>query len=212
MSNLFGRTKKVLLSLVSVLAVLAVVVVPKTQAAVLERGTSGGFGLGGSDLGELIVLSELFDDDDDNNENNENEQMPEPQVPEGQTSPTASGADDDDDDDDTDLSELLVLEGLFGTGGGGDVITVQSGDTLSAIARDFLGDASRFSEIAELNNIPNPNLIFTGEQLALPRDGVGGGSDLGRLIVLDKFFDDDDNDDDDGTDLEELIILESLFN
>ena len=44
--------------------------------------------------------------------------------------------------------------------------TVQSGDTLSELALRF---GTTVSEIAELNNIQNVNLIFTGELLRIPR-------------------------------------------
>lgn len=46
--------------------------------------------------------------------------------------------------------------------------TVQSGDTLSGIARDVLGDANRYMEIANLNGISNPNMIYAGQSLKLP--------------------------------------------
>lgn len=46
--------------------------------------------------------------------------------------------------------------------------TVQSGDTLSGIAQMLLGDANRYMEIANLNNIENPNLIYAGQSLKLP--------------------------------------------
>ena len=46
--------------------------------------------------------------------------------------------------------------------------TVSSGDTLWAIAQKHLGDGSRYPEIAALNNIANPNLIYPGTTLKLP--------------------------------------------
>ncbi|TFF27795.1 LysM peptidoglycan-binding domain-containing protein [Jiella endophytica] len=51
--------------------------------------------------------------------------------------------------------------------------TVRSGDTLSAIARRFYGDASRFTVIVEANAhiISNPNVIFPGQQLRIPVTG-----------------------------------------
>jgi len=45
--------------------------------------------------------------------------------------------------------------------------TVKTGDTLWAIAREYLGDGSRYKEIAALNGIANPNLIFTGQEVKI---------------------------------------------
>lgn len=47
------------------------------------------------------------------------------------------------------------------------VVTVQKGDTLSEIARDYLGDMMKYKELATLNNIPNPNLIYVGQKIKL---------------------------------------------
>ena len=54
--------------------------------------------------------------------------------------------------------------------------TVAKGDTLSAIAAMYLGDASRYMEIYELNTdiVKNPNLIYVGQVLKIPT----GGSDV----------------------------------
>jgi len=48
--------------------------------------------------------------------------------------------------------------------------TVQSGDTLSAIAEAHYGDASRWPEIFEANRdqIDDPNLIRVGQELRIP--------------------------------------------
>lgn len=46
--------------------------------------------------------------------------------------------------------------------------TVKSGDTLWKIAKQYLGGGSRYSEIAALNSIKNPNLIYPGQTLKLP--------------------------------------------
>lgn len=48
------------------------------------------------------------------------------------------------------------------------IYTVQKGDTLWAIAKKFLGDGTRYPELASLNNISNPNLIFPGQQIRIP--------------------------------------------
>ena len=45
--------------------------------------------------------------------------------------------------------------------------TVVKGDTLSAIAKKYLGAANRHPELAKLNNIANPNLIYPGQVLRL---------------------------------------------
>lgn len=47
--------------------------------------------------------------------------------------------------------------------------TVQPGDTLSLIAKRRLGNAGRFSEIAALNGIQNPNVISVGQVLRIPQ-------------------------------------------
>ena len=48
-------------------------------------------------------------------------------------------------------------------------IIVQSGDTLGRIALRVYGDLTRAMEIARVNNIKNPDLIFPGQTLYLPR-------------------------------------------
>jgi len=47
---------------------------------------------------------------------------------------------------------------------------VKSGDSLSIIARDQLGDVSRWREIAYINAIVTPYLIRPGQQLLMPSD------------------------------------------
>ena len=49
--------------------------------------------------------------------------------------------------------------------------TVQSGDTLSAIARRFYGDASLYGKLAAANGIKNANLIYPGQALKIPDAG-----------------------------------------
>src|SRR6267154_1338426 len=46
--------------------------------------------------------------------------------------------------------------------------TVQSGDSLSKIAKHFYGDAQKFTVIARANNIENSDLIKVGEELEIP--------------------------------------------
>ena len=46
--------------------------------------------------------------------------------------------------------------------------TVQSGDTLWGIARRFYGDGTLAWRLADYNSIPNANLIYPGQKVALP--------------------------------------------
>lgn len=66
--------------------------------------------------------------------------------------------------------QVLTLPDPASTDPVPQVHRVVPGDTLSTIARDKLGDASRFPEIFELNRniINNPNLIFPGQVLLVP--------------------------------------------
>lgn len=50
------------------------------------------------------------------------------------------------------------------------IYVVKPGDNLSKIARELLGDASRWSEIYEANKdrIEDPNLIHPGQELDIP--------------------------------------------
>lgn len=51
---------------------------------------------------------------------------------------------------------------------GDTVYTVQSGDTLGAIAQKYYGDAGEYRKIAHYNNISNPDLIEVGQQIRIP--------------------------------------------
>lgn len=68
-----------------------------------------------------------------------------------------------------------IRRGATGSWGGeitaGDAVMyeVRPGDSLSIIARDVLGDVSRWPEIAALNNIREPYIIEVGQLLELPR-------------------------------------------
>ncbi len=46
--------------------------------------------------------------------------------------------------------------------------TVKSGDTLSAIAQRYFGDASEYGKIAQANGIDNPDHIQVGQVLTIP--------------------------------------------
>jgi len=53
------------------------------------------------------------------------------------------------------------------------VYVVQSGDTLSGIAEQRLGDGNRWPEIFDINRelISDPDKIFPGQVLVLPQEG-----------------------------------------
>lgn len=47
--------------------------------------------------------------------------------------------------------------------------TVKSGDTLCKLSKLFYGDASKYMKIATENGIKNPNLIYPGQTLRIPK-------------------------------------------
>jgi nucleoid-associated protein YgaU len=68
------------------------------------------------------------------------------------------------------LADLLRFAGVLSGGAASRTYTVQSGDSLSKIAQQQLGDANRWPEIFVLNRglISNPDHIFAGQVLTLP--------------------------------------------
>ena len=54
------------------------------------------------------------------------------------------------------------------------VVTVERGDTLWGIASDYLGSGSKYKQLASINNISNPNLIYVGQKIKLT--GTGSSS------------------------------------
>lgn len=54
--------------------------------------------------------------------------------------------------------------------------TVVKGDTLWDIAQKYLGSGLKYKQLAAINNISNPNLIYVGQVIKLTSDG---GSDTG---------------------------------
>jgi nucleoid-associated protein YgaU len=69
-----------------------------------------------------------------------------------------------------DFSNVVANADTAPATGGGDSYTVQSGDTLSAIAQRHYGKASRWREIFDANRdqIEDPDLIRPGQVLRLP--------------------------------------------
>lgn len=66
----------------------------------------------------------------------------------------------------------FAAPGLPPAGAPGEPVlyTVRLGESLSAIARDELGDVNRWQELAKLNNLTPPYVISPGQQLAMPSD------------------------------------------
>lgn len=56
--------------------------------------------------------------------------------------------------------------------------TVQSGETLSSIARDYYGDANEYMAIFEANRdkLSDPDKIQVGQELVIPIAGEAGGA------------------------------------
>ena len=53
-----------------------------------------------------------------------------------------------------------------------ELYTIVSGDTLSAIAKKFLGNAGDYPKIFEANrdSIDDPNKIYPGQKIRIPLD------------------------------------------
>ena len=49
-----------------------------------------------------------------------------------------------------------------------ELYIVQNGDTLAAICRNYYGDISRMEEVKGVNQIPDENWIYAGQELYLP--------------------------------------------
>lgn len=55
-------------------------------------------------------------------------------------------------------------------------VTVEKGDTLSGIAKKYLGDANKYKQLATLNGISNPNLIYVGQVIKLSGSATGSST------------------------------------
>lgn len=69
-------------------------------------------------------------------------------------------------------ADFTVVPGSGGAAaGGGSTYTVQSGDTLSAIAKKHLGDANAYNKIFEANRdqLSDPDKIKPGQVLKIPQ-------------------------------------------
>lgn len=58
----------------------------------------------------------------------------------------------------------------------GTYVIVEKGDTLSEIAQEFLGAASKYQELASINGISDPNKIYVGQKIYLTKATASGSS------------------------------------
>lgn len=66
-------------------------------------------------------------------------------------------------------NQISLESSDFGPKITGNTYTVQEGDWLSTIAARAYGDPMFYERIAQANNIPNPDLIYPGQVLNIPR-------------------------------------------
>lgn len=69
----------------------------------------------------------------------------------------------------------------------GKYVTVESGDTLSQIALDYLGSASKYKQLAAINNISNPNLIVVGQKIYLSSTGTSTKKKNSNTVTVKQF-------------------------
>lgn len=55
-------------------------------------------------------------------------------------------------------------------------VTVQKGDTLWGIAKDYLGSGTKYQQIASINNIKSPYIIYVGQKILLEKDSGSSSS------------------------------------
>ncbi len=69
---------------------------------------------------------------------------------------------------------IVMLIGLLAAGAGAATYKVKAGDNLSKIAKEQLGDSTKWKEIYEANKdvISNPNIIYVGQELVIPGDEI----------------------------------------
>lgn len=71
----------------------------------------------------------------------------------------------------------------------GKYVTVVKGDTLSEIARDY-GKGKTYQQLAAINNIKNPNLIYIGQKIYLDNSSGSSSSSTStnsNVVTIDQF-------------------------
>lgn len=58
----------------------------------------------------------------------------------------------------------------------GKYVTVEKGDTLTQIAVDYAGGYSKYKQLASINNISNPDLIYIGQKIYLSSTGTSSST------------------------------------
>lgn len=66
---------------------------------------------------------------------------------------------------------------------------VQRGDTLWAIASKYLGSGTKYPQIAQENNIPNPNLIYPGQVFKITTGGTATSTATETVETIEKGAD-----------------------
>jgi nucleoid-associated protein YgaU len=68
-------------------------------------------------------------------------------------------------------AEITVVAGAAGAGATGGTYTVQKGDTLSKISKQYYGDPNKYNRIFEANRdqLKDPDKIFPGQVLKIPQ-------------------------------------------
>lgn len=71
--------------------------------------------------------------------------------------------------------------------GDGKYVTVERGDTLSSIAKNY-GNGKTYQQLAALNDIPNPDLIYIGQKVYLTSEGTTPKKQTSaRTVTINQF-------------------------
>lgn len=70
----------------------------------------------------------------------------------------------------------------------GKYVTVEKGDTLWAIASTYLGAGNKYKQLATINKLSNPDLIYVGQKIYLTSNGSSGSSSANSNVITIKQF------------------------